>query len=285
MRDGSSVLVKVLSAYKLMDDHQKSLVSKLVLNFIEGWSGQSLTLNVADRPMSPGDFSPARDQNFFRLVSSNVANYLKQGKFRFCTPKYYRELEDEGRADVSEGYSCIFIEGTQKCLQAAATSGFNCLVLCGFGENPRDGVHSYQLQQQFDEVLIEITDVESFTSIVQKELLRQKKIKCFNVHTMDIYYHSGKFISLNAANSTVLENCLQKLAMHRELPKELLHDFNMQYWDSIYEATFWPSVFSKPERYAHEKERRIAFECSLDIEEDCIHVEIPEALEFLKFYT
>jgi hypothetical protein len=66
------------------------------------------------------------------------------------------------------------------------------------------------------------------------------------------------------------------------LSNSALHEINRHFFQIFYEASFMPSLFSKPSSYAPERERRMIFEMHADISTPTIIVEAPELLNLVE---
>jgi hypothetical protein len=278
-KNNCSILLRASSFGSLLDERQKTAFYSASLNYLEGIEKRPLSEVVSPRSLSPSDFPDLAAPSFCKFVSGQVADYLRLGRFRFGTPQYYREIEDEGRADHLEGFACLFVKGKEFSVNLMATAAFNTVILCGIEGSHLNEDELSRMRGKFGEVLVEIADVNAFC---QKVL---KKIRGIRYKIKDIQYADGKFTSVKQeAIDGFYANFRAGLSSpYGSLTDEALRILNRTYWQRFYKHLLMPAAFSKPTRFASEKERRLLFELPADVKNQYIDIEIPEAVKYLRF--
>lgn len=268
--DGRSLLLHQLSIGNYLTVRQKAAFSRALLNYLESVAGRPVTRRVNPKPLSQLDFPVLRTPTFFRFLTPESASFVRRGSFRFGTTSFYRSIEDAGRADSMEGYAAVFVEGKHKSFNACGTAGFNCVMLCGVATPPRDRRNLRDMRDKFGRELIEITNIEAFLSLMSERLG-----SCAH-YIRDVRYLDGKYMSSTSEEFDEALTVLGRGVLD-------VHKLNVHYWHNLYENLFWPSAFSKPIRFSHERERRLLFEFQSDVSSEFIDVNAPKALEFIRF--
>jgi hypothetical protein len=274
-----SILLASTSLGQLLDDKQKSAYCLNTLKYLQGIADQPQTEYVGPQPLSLADFPVLAEPSFCKFVSNEIANHLRCGRLRLGTPQYYRDMEDINRADVMEGFAFLFAEGAKYSVNLAGTGAFNTVMLCGVAEQPSDENELRAMRERFGSVLINIKDIKVFCRIVCN------KIRAIRYRIRDIKYIDGKFMSIKMAN---IDKFYMKFSKElspprRDLNDKALRELNRAYWKHFYEHLLMPAAFSKPTRYAPERERRLLFELPFDVNEPYIDIEIPEIAKFFRF--
>lgn len=256
-----------------MTSEQKKSLALTILNYLEAIDGRGQTQSVRPKALEPNDFLEIKNPSFFRFVDEQTLAYLKKGSFRFGTPHYYRDIEDDGRSDRLEGYAMVTLEGKKKAFSIAATAGFNCAVLCGTSALPSNYRRLQRMRQKFGKYIMQIVDPVAFCSMMGEKL---GAIQCC---TRDILYADAKYMTVVTND---LDDFLAEIGKG-DLTDERLHKLNIRYWASLYQHLLFPSAFSKPMRFSSERERRILFELPSNVEVPFVTIEAPEVLKFIRF--
>lgn len=269
---GRSILHQALSSGSKMTPRQRGQLTMALRTYMDGVEERTSVSRGSVRALSAADFPEISEPTFYRFVTSETLNYMKNGSFQFGTPRRYREMEDQGRADHLEARATMFFEDEERSLTLTGITGFNTVMLCGTSHPPRDRRRISQLRAQFGSHLIEIVDLRAFQELAAESLGASR------VLLRDVQYENAKMMVLPTPD---LGDWLSVLGTG-DLTDEKLHQLNLQFSPRIYEALLLPSLFAKPRRYAHERERRLLFEFELDQNEPFRTVSIPDAVKLVR---
>lgn len=148
------------------------------------------------------------------------------------------------------------------------TAGWNYVVLCG--TSAVDATPT--MSNTFGGKLVSIDDVEGFCALAA-ELLGAK-----STMTRDVIYRDSKVCT--ASRPDIVD--IVTLTGLGNLTPGSLRAVNMALFEDLYEIGRLPTLFLKPACYAHEKERRIAFELPQDVEGDFRDINDSRLSKFVK---
>lgn len=272
-----SILAQVMSIGEKLSEEEKASYSKIILNYLESVKEVSEgTDTVLPELVRMSDFAKIKNGKFYKFVSRENAERMRNGLFNFGSLEAYRETEDKGRRDVQEGYSAIFFEGTKKSFNFAGVTGFNSYILCGSKEIPDDPSILSKMHDEGRDSIVEITNIRAFTSAIAES------IGAVRYHVGDVIYQDGKYITLKSQTFDKVANTLRTA----DLSDEAVHEFNENYWKLLQRNLLFPSIFVKPKKHSYENERRIVFELSSDVKNKYLRPDKPilEAAKFISIF-
>jgi hypothetical protein len=211
-----------------------------------------------------------------RLLTKNHAESLLQGSFRFGRLRYYQMLEivfeDESIGDAQEGTVSAVVN-------AIITS-----------DNTNDPVRA-SLEKSG------IISVSQNSSIEFRNSTFNNEIDCFvscwsTLATPDLTGTGSTYDTcVTAAGAKSITHYLNSLGVERESGSNILELFDpivskrMQYYDVAHDMATGPlpggDPFRKRTRYQHQAEYRLVLVPRTKIAADFVHIECPQATEFL----
>jgi hypothetical protein len=209
-------------------------------------------VSLHQTPLGPEHFPEVKPEPFYKYVSENTWNYLKQGSFRFGTAEYYRRVENTGIRDEKEGFGHFHLQSGAKQLNVSLCAGNNCVVYCGTGKV--DGPTDRLMRERFGPRRIRIDDLEGFA---------QRANKCLGsarFRIVDVIYRDIKSYTTELRG---VERFLE-IAGRGNLRPSSLRKLNREFFTAFYEFGLIAGVFVKPTRYSDERERRLVFELRKD---------------------
>lgn len=267
-RDRCSVLVHAQIHSRRLQDAELARLAGAIHPMLDYKAGHGYHYQPS-KPLLRSDFASRTPLPFYRRVPDSTWNYMSRGSFQFGSPRYYRDLEDAGRRDQREGRSVFHLSSGDNQLHMALSSGYNCAIMCGYGDHP-DHDHTL-MASRFGEKVIRIDSVSRFAGRVCKALGATR------FHVYDIIYADLKNY---AAEVEGLGDFL-KISGRGDLTLDALHKINVRFFDTFYEYSFFPSLFTKPTSYAAERERRIVFTLPSDMKKPTIRIEDRSLLDLI----
>ncbi len=264
-----SILVQQIAHGRRLGSDQLSKYVAAINEYLNSISGRKNILSNEIFPLTRSNFPQVKEGSFYKYVSDETLEYIKRGLFQFGTAQHYRDSENEGIRDDREGMSTFHIGSGNNQLHASIVSGFNCAIFCGAADQNRD---EELMQSRFGRNVLVIKDPTKFITHV-----------CGLLNARESYIYDVVYTDLK---NYVLElddiDSFYKIASDGSLSNSALHEINRHFFQIFYEASFMPSMFSKPSLYAPERERRMIFEMHTDISTPTIIVEAPELLNLIE---
>jgi hypothetical protein len=264
-----SVLVQAITYGRRLDGEQ---LSKYVANinvYLDGISGRTRAQYNDIAPLSRTAFPQVKVNSFYKYVSDETLGYTKRGSFQFGTAQFYRNSDNAKIRDEREGASTFHIGFRDNQVHVSVISGFNCAIFCGVAD--RAHTDEKLMRSRFGRNLLVIKDLKKFATRACS-LLGAKK-----VYIYDVIYSDLKNYVLEM-DGVVRFHEITGSGMNNKA----LHEINQCFFQAFYDASFMPSLFSKPTRYAPERERRIIFEMNEDIQSPTIVIEDGKLLELVE---
>jgi hypothetical protein len=229
------------------------------------------SLATPEVPLTMADFGEVKNGPFFKYVNEEVWTSLRRGCFWFNTAGYYRSTPNIAIQDRHEGYGHFHLTSGNDQLNVTASSGYNCTILCG--TSAVDGGIEQLMRSRFGAKRIVINDVRGFAECVAA------RIGATRARVHDVVYHDV----LNFAGELPGVDHLFEITGRDNLTREALHRVNERFFNVFYEYGMLPALFTKPLRYADERERRIVFDMPQDLNE-LVKIEDRSFLEYVSFH-
>lgn len=263
-RDKRSVLVQAISFGRRLTERQTADYVKRINVFLDDVSGGE-EKSYADWPaLTKFDFPDLKSEPLYKFVSDETWNYIQRGSFQLGTADYYRTTLNQKVKDEKEGASTFH----DNQLNVSIISGFNCAIFCGtslFEMTP-------MMRDRFGAKLIKIDPVQKFVQRICK------LTGAYSGRVYDVVYTDLKNYMTSLEG---IEKFIQ-ITGKGDLSREALHRMNGMYFQIFYDLGFMPSLFSKPEHYSTEKERRIIVEMRDDLHKPTIILNDRSLLDFIE---
>lgn len=275
-----SILIGHASFGSKLNDLQKIDLSMVV----DGWNRyvmrenqlQSRTLKEkppinGSRVMTSRDFPRVKGGRFFKSVTPEAFDNIRRGVFHFGSAEYYRNCENLVIQDDREGWSFFHLSNNNKELHIGMLSGFNSAIFCGTAVANDDRYAS--VSRRFGDMVLVIRDVHGFAKRACEAM------GAMRYRIADVVYCDLKNFSADLPGVDTFPRLLDG----SNLSKQALHRLNVRFFNEFYDASFLPSLFSKPLAYSEEKERRIVFEFCSDLDRERVIVEDKKLCNYLEF--
>ena len=203
-------------------------------------------------PLTRVDFPELTPNVFYKFISQETWEYIRDGSFQFGTPEFYRTTPNIHIRDRREGFGHFHLVAGDQQLNVSLLSGFNCLLFCGTGtlETANDTV----MRQRFGPKCIRIDGLQEF--IGRARLL----LKANRARTFDVRYRDVQSLIETFPEATRV----REITGTGDLTLGVLRQLNTEMFMHFYEFGFFPGVCVKPLTYSVENERRIVFEVGHD---------------------
>lgn len=258
--DGKSVLLQGSASGARLSDTQLIEYARIMQQLQDelAETGHCSNLPISPRIFSAKDFRPYESRYFYKFVTPETyEKYILQGKFLLSSLARFRQLEDNGdlAGDRFEGHSLCSLEVDHEQHIFKTVSGYDRFVFCG----ARDLRMATQMQDKFGEVLLKIALKPFRTALARQlgctesetKLVRYADYKIFRSHirSKDLGHYPQTICPVLALT---LRNCGRL-----------------------------PTLFAKPERFALEREVRLAFEMPRDVS-DTVSITLPNSSAFVE---
>ncbi len=274
---GKSVLLNTLSVAHKLNKKQREGLAQIIIRLFAETNGNTFD-NEHTLELSSNEF-PIVHGEAYKCVTPEVEQYLRSGRFRLATPLYYSTLSTDPREDLWEGFSSLCIDVDEYTLNSLVRAGYNCLIFCT--THTKSFSELEDLRKKFGGSqgrIVKITDIDGFAKAINQ------KLSCDKLSIRDVQYRDIKSVyTVNNEYRPLLNILLNNPHPNKNLDRRIINDLNITGSDIVYRDALMGSVFTKPSKYAHEKERRLLLEFSQDINTPYINVFAPEALEFVEF--
>jgi len=185
------------------------------------------------------DFKNEYSEFYKYIKPETFENFISKGHWQLGTIEYYRTIEDKKIRDEFEGFSFLNININNHMVAITFITGYNYLILCGTKSSD-----SKYHKENFGEKIICIPDIKSFAEII-----------CKKVHAKRYFVQSVEY---NSSKYYIVKNKIHDPYI------DLRNLFTPPFFDKIFEHTFYPSLFVKPDYFKQENEVRIVFELDRD---------------------
>ncbi|ANM12455.1 MULTISPECIES: hypothetical protein [unclassified Rhizobium] len=204
--------------------------------------------------LTPAKAPPHADDDVAYKFTDNAAlEFWLQGSIRLNPLHFYHTIENEEAVDVREGLGMIHLVSPKESLGMISNSGFNSLVICT-SSDARKTERSLR-HAKFGSRLLRINRVTTFAQKIAN-LLGATRFAVRDVNYSNVKIVKGvsdlpeKFFELNGTGD-LKDAALEYAAIH--------------HLDALIEATEAASVFTKPNIYRPERERRLLFVMERDV--------------------
>jgi hypothetical protein len=242
--DGKSVLFQGTASGAQLTDAQLIEFARIFQEYQDGIAGTGYcnTSPISHRILSKKDFRPYESRYFFKFVTHDTyEKYILQDQFLLSSLARFRRLEHNGdpAGDRFEGHSLCSFQVDDEHHIFKTVSGYDQFVFCG----ARDLRMAEQMKEAFGKVVLRIS-LYPFRNALARELGRVKS------ETKLVRYADHKIF-----RSRIKQRDLGKY------PETLCPVLAV----TLRDGGKLPTLFAKPERFALEREVRLAFEMPSDV--------------------
>jgi len=224
--------------HQLDEEHLAHFVEGFI-QFHRGLQGKGSYSASFQEVLTPMSFSELETISFYKYTpTETLNNFIRKGKFQFGSIEYYRKIENAASQDDFEGFSMLVISTLKNQVITSVLSGFNYYILSGTTSI------SNSHPTKFGRSIYKIENLHNFARSVQKAIGARRYY--FN----KISYSDLKLFSVNSSieNAEWIKNA----------------DLSEEMFDFMYQNSFMPSLFCKPNRFQDEDEIRLVFEMPAD---------------------
>ncbi len=176
-----------------------------------------------------------------------------QGNIKITNLHYYHTIENTGARDEREGFGYIYLQARSRYLSMASLSGFNSLVICTSADARKS--ERKLRHEKFGPRLIKIHGVTEFTAKIARLLGAERHL------VRDVLYSDLKTVK----GKSNLADLLFEIQGTGDIKEETLHYLADNHIEQIIEVSEAASVFTKPNLYRNERERRLMFAMPTDV--------------------
>lgn len=226
------------------------------------WRQHSLTISTTSPSraifrtivLTPAKTPPlAGDDIAYKFTDEVAVKFWLEGSIRLNPLNYYHTIENKNAVDLREGLGLIHFESPTHSLHMISGSVYNSFVICTSSDarmSERKLRHA-----KFGSRLLRINRVTEFAqkiaALVGAKRFVVRDVNYSNVKAVkSVSDFPDKFLELNGTGD-LKDAVLEYIAVHR--------------MDELIEATEAASVFTKPNLYGTERERRLLFVMDRDV--------------------
>jgi hypothetical protein len=253
--EGRSLLLKLIMLTEGVGYSDKAIIalSAGLFDYLDDLVEQS---NLPENCVSvtPAKAPPlAGDDIAYKFTDEVAAEFWLQGSIRLNPLQFYHTIENKSAIDIREGLGIIHLESGTRSLHMISGSGFNSLVICA-SSDARMSERKLR-HEKFGNKLLRINRVTEFAQKIA-DRVGAKRFVVRDVNYSNVKIVKGasdfpdKFLELNGTGA-LKDASLEYIRVH------LL--------DELTEATEAASVFTKPNVYRAERERRMLFVMEHDV--------------------
>jgi hypothetical protein len=260
-RDGVSILVRSMSPGRTLNSKQTIALSIHLDRYFDEILGHPARNAPAQEvPLTRSDFVQPDKGPLFKYVCDRTWEFLKKGSFQFGTAEYYRNTPNIDIQDRYEGLGHFHLVSGEDQLNVSLAAGYNCAIFCGTSQigGPNDDL----MRQRFGRKRIRVDDLEAFAA---------RAAQCMGAHRTRVYDVVYRDVHSYREKSSVVDRF--KLVGTDNLTRPILHNLNIEFFDTFYEFGLLPGLYAKPRKYEVESERRIILETTADIRQKPIIIE------------
>jgi len=214
------------------------------------------------------DFADCDSGDFYKYVPARTWQFMQRGSFQLGSPDYYRRTDNPGIGDWREGFSVIAFRHENDQATFALRAGYNAAIFCGTREV--SGPDHARMMEQFSDdggKCLRISVAEFMAHV-------KKRVRAFRVRYHDAIYTDAKCFAVENPIASEIREFLKGGLVVNEL--------NRRWFQSLYDTAVLPSLFAKPRRHSHERERRIAFELRDNLQGPTLLVNDRALLDFVE---
>lgn len=212
--------------------------------------------------------APPADDALFKYVSESTWSHIEAGSFQLGSCDYYQSIEDDSARDIREGECMVALRNGPDQVNLGVRSGFNCALFCGTSA-PHDDA---EMKRKFGGRILRISPLSEFA-----EALR-KRIRANRAFVRDVVYTNGKTAVLDHPDASALRSYC---ATMRDGVLDI-KGLNRKFFELFYEVGLVTTLFVKPTRYAHERERRVVLERDKDLPTQTIRFKDRSLLQYIE---
>ena len=197
---------------------------------------------------------PLADEDVAYKFTDDVAvKFWIGGNIRLNPLNYYHTIENDAAVDVREGLGMVHLESPTRFVDMQLSAGYNALVVCA-SSDARKTERSLR-HSKFGGRLLRINRVTEFARKIAD------RVGATRVVVRDVNYSDIKVVKGVSDLPDTLDGMLEPPAMKIAN----LEYIAMNHLDELIEATESASVFTKPNVYRLERERRLLFVMDSDV--------------------
>ncbi|MBX5230310.1 hypothetical protein HJC06_28540 [Rhizobium sp. NLR9b] len=189
----------------------------------------------------------------YKFTDDSAVKFWIDGSIRLNPLQFYHNIENVNAMDVREGLGMVHLDSPARFAELLSGSGFNSLVICA-SSDARKSERAIR-HKKFGSRLLRINRVTEFAQKIASRI-GAKRFAVRDVNYSDLKVVKGvshfpdTFLGVHGSG---------------DLKKATLEAIAVNHLDELIEATEAASVFTKPNSFRIERERRLLFVMDKDV--------------------